>query len=125
MLTSPRALQPFEKDEKVVVKKERYYNINSYRNNTSNIIKETEEPNPKFKYLRGYVKRFEGEHKEKENIKEKEKEITNNDQPKEISINLNTRIKYHMKVLKQLSKKNTKRIILIHTRLMKSLKIVS
>ena len=36
MLPSPKSRQPFEKDEKVVVKKERYYNINSYRNNNSN-----------------------------------------------------------------------------------------
>ena len=94
MLPSPKSRQPFEKDEKVVVKKERYYNINSYRNNNSNIIKETEEPKPKYKYLRGYVKRFEEEHNEKENIKEKEKENEininkNNNQPKEVSINLN------------------------------------
>ena len=90
MLTSPRSSQPFEKDEKVVVKKERFYNINSYRNNNSNNIKETEEPKPRYKYnyLRGYAKKFEEEQKEKDNIKEKENEINNN-QPKEVSINLN------------------------------------
>ena len=90
ILKSPRNLQPFEKDEKVVVKKERYYNIGSYRNNNANMIKETEEEKPRYKYFRGYVKKFEGEQKEKENIleKEKEKEIQNN-QPKEINISLN------------------------------------
>ena len=90
ILKSPRNLQPFEKDEKVVVKKERYYNIGSYRNNNANMIKETEEEKPRYKYFRGYVKKFEGEQKEKENIleKEKEKEIQDN-QPKEINISLN------------------------------------
>ena len=90
MLNSPKASQPFEKDEKVVVKKERYYNINSYRNNNTNNIKETEEPKPRYKYLRGYVKRFEEEQNEKNNIKEKEEEVNvNNKQPKEVSVNLN------------------------------------
>ena len=54
ILKSPRNLQPFEKDEKVVVKKERYYNIGSYRNNNANMIKETEEEKPMPNMLRGW-----------------------------------------------------------------------
>ena len=89
MLKSPKNTQQFEKDEKIVVKKERNYNINSYRNNNANDIKETEEQKPRYRYLRGYVKRFDAEQKEKEANKEKEPEIENkNTQPKEINLNL-------------------------------------
>ena len=88
IMTSPK----FEKDEKVNFKRERYYNINSYRNNNQNVIKETEEQKPRYRYLRGYVKRIEDEQKEKDNNKEKEKEEENknkNNQSNEVSINLN------------------------------------
>ena len=88
MLNSPKNQQPFEKDEKVVVNKERYYNINSYRTNNSNIIQETEEQKPRYKYFRGYVKKFEEDPKKKEIIEEKEKEKIIIPKPKEISINL-------------------------------------
>ena len=77
MLKSPKNTQQFEKDEKIVVKKERNYNINSYRNNNATDIKETEEQKPRYRYLRGYVKRFDAEQKEKEANKEKEPEIEN------------------------------------------------
>ena len=88
MLTSPR----FEKDEKANTKRERYYNINSYRNNNQNKIKETEETKPRYKYLRGYVKHFEDEQKDKVIKKEKEKEdenINKNNQSNEVSLSLN------------------------------------
>ena len=107
ILKSPRNLQPFEKDEKVVVKKERHYNIGSYRNNNANIIKETEEEKPKYKYFRGYAKKFEGEKKDNENYQENENEneIQNN-QPKEINISLNVGKNFSFGVKDLLSNKS-------------------
>jgi hypothetical protein len=89
MLTSPKNCPPFENDEKLVVKKEKNYDMNSYRNNNANNIKEKEEIKPRYKYAGGNNKRFEFDKKEKEeNINEKENENENINKLKEISINL-------------------------------------
>ena len=98
ILTNFKNSPKFEKDEKIPVKRERYYNINSYRNNNANNIKETEEPKPRYKYLRGYVKRFEDEQKDNDKEKEKENDLKNN-QSKEININLGKNFSFGIKDL--------------------------
>ena len=75
MLTSPKNCPPFENDEKLVVKKEKNYDMNSYRNNNANNIKEKEEIKPRYKYAGGNNKRFEFD--KKDDDKENDAKINN------------------------------------------------
>ena len=87
----------FEKNEINIPKRNRPYNVNSYKNKSTNIIKEEEETKPRFKYYRGYIKRYEDEQKEKEKEIELDKEVVNNSNEYSISLNVGKNFSFGVK----------------------------